>query len=325
MPTIDTAVADHSEGQTSVTVVGESLVDIITDPRKEGETRTHPGGSPLNVAIGCARLGMQTSIVTRYGDDAHGDLIHEHLTSNNVNVINGGTAPTSVALATLDEQGAAHYSFNIRWDLNGASLPALAAVERGRHVHTGSLATVLLPGREAAYSLVKAARKHATISYDPNCRPAITPDRMDAQRQAERFVALSDIVKASDEDLRWLYPDMTPEEAAQLWLRMGPALIAVTRGADGPWIATRRSTVQIPAEAIEVADTVGAGDSFMAGLISRLDTISLLGTQAREELAEISTDALMDLAAYANRAAAITCSRTGAEPPWASEIELLSR
>ena len=263
--------------ESRVVVIGESLVDIISDPRRPEEIQVHPGGSPLNVAVGAARLGLLTTLVTHYADDRYGLVIDEHLRSNSVHVINGGTAPTSTALATLGPDGAADYTFAITWEINKSSLQALAAIQESTHVHAGSIAAVLPPGDQATLALVQAAGGHATVSYDPNCRPGIGPDAAAARHQAEFFVAASDIVKASDEDLRWLYPDRTPEESLDAWLDLGPAIVALTRGAAGPVIVSGAGRVDMEAEPISVADTVGAGDSFMAGLIAGLAQLGALG------------------------------------------------
>jgi fructokinase len=171
--------ADPCQG--GLTVIGESLVDIIHDPFRNvagsaAQPAAHPGGSPLNVAVGCSRLELQTTLVTHYAEDPYGAMIQEHVASNGVTVINGGSTPTSTAAATLGADGAAEYDFAITWDLNGAALAALAAVENSTHVHTGSIAAVLSPGSKATYALVAAARANATVSFDPNCRPAISPD-----------------------------------------------------------------------------------------------------------------------------------------------------
>lgn len=325
MPARDTpAASSRTAGYPVLTVIGESLVDIISDPLRPGTVQVHPGGSPLNVAVGAARLGLETSLVTRYADDRHGRMIDEHLQANRVQVINGGTAPTSTALATLGPDGSADYTFSITWEISGAALPALAAVQGSTHVHTGSVATLLPPGDQATLALVQAAGEHATVSYDPNCRPAISPDAAAARHQAELFVAASDVVKASDEDLRWLYPERTPEESMAAWLVLGPAVVALTRGADGPVILARQGRVELPGEAVTVADTVGAGDSFMAALISGLAQLDALGAVARPRLRDITPDELHALAAYANMAAAMTCSRPGANPPTAAELGSLS-
>jgi fructokinase len=310
-------------GNTILTVIGEALVDIISDPHRPAGTQSHPGGSPLNVAVGTARLDLQTTLVTHYADDRYGLMVEEHLKSNGVGVINGGTTPTSTALATLGQDGAAEYTFSVTWEINGAALPALAAVEASGHVHTGSIATVLPPGDQATLALVQAAREHATVSYDPNCRPGIGPDRAAARQRAELFVAASDIVKASDEDLEWLYPDRSPDQTMEAWRNLGPAVVAMTRGAAGPVILSRGGRVEMAAEPITVADTVGAGDSFMSGLISGLAQLQALGAEGRQRLNSLTLDQLEALAAYANRAAAITCSRPGANPPGLAELGLI--
>jgi hypothetical protein len=216
--------------ESRVVVVGESLVDIISDPRRPEEIQVHPGGSPLNVAVGAARLGLLTSLVTHYADDRYGLVIDEHLRSNSVHVINGGTAPTSTALATLGPDGAADYTFAITWEINKSSLQALAAIQESTHVHAGSIAAVLPPGDQATLALVQAAGGHATVSYDPNCRPGISPDAAAARHQAE-FFSQGDIAKASDEDSAGS-PDRTPEESPDAcW--PGPA--------DGPDTRSRRT------------------------------------------------------------------------------------
>lgn len=304
-----------------VTVIGESLVDIIDDSRRGYRAPdTHPGGSPLNVAVGCARLDLRTKLITHFSDDRYGQMVADHLERNAVQAIVGGLLPTSTALASLDQTGSAQYTFAISWDINGASIPALAAVESSLHVHTGSIATVLPPGNKCVLGLIEAARPHATISYDPNCRPNISPDAAAVREEAERFVAVSDIVKASDEDLRWLYPDRTLEESIAAWLNLGPGIVALTRGASGSVILSRSGRIELPGETIAVADTVGAGDSFMAALISGLAQLTLLGAPARPRLYGITQEQLHALACYANTAAAITCSTPGANPPRLAEL-----
>lgn len=307
-----------------VTVIGESLVDVIREAGRTTPARVHAGGSPLNVAVGVARLGFASNLVTHYADDQYGLMIEEHLQSNGVTVIRGGSAPTSTATATLGARGAAAYAFDISWDLAGATLPALAAVETSSHVHTGSIGALLGPGDQAVLGLLEAAGEGATISYDPNCRPAISPDVTAARTRAERFVAASDIVKASDEDLAWLYPDRSPEESLAAWLELGPSIAALTRGAAGPVIITRRARIEMQAEPVTVADTVGAGDSFMAAVIAGLAQLGTLGAAGRQRLQTLGTDELYALAAYANRAGGITCSRPGADPPHTTELGPLS-
>lgn len=307
-----------------VTVIGEALVDIIDDPLTGAGPVAHPGGSPLNVAVGCARLDLRTTLVTAFDNDGYGQLIASHLARNDVAVVLGGARPTSSAIATLDGAGAAEYAFDITWDLAGATVPGLAAVASSLHVHTGSIAAVLAPGKAEVRLLVEAARQHATVSFDPNCRPGISPHVGAPRRDVEDMVALSDVVKASDEDLRWLYPDRSVDASLAAWLALGPALVAVTRGAAGPVLRTRSARVDLPARPVAVADTVGAGDSFMAALISGLAQLDAVGADGRQRLQNLGSAELLTLAAYANAAAAITCSRPGADPPRAAELGALA-
>lgn len=317
---------DQSRGKPSITVIGESLIDIIEAPRRIGSTReTHPGGSPLNVAVGCSRLDLPTTLVTGFAEDHHGQIIAEHLDTNGVTVVVGGRSqPTSTAVALLDADGAAQYSFSLSWDIEEVLIPAMAAVESATHVHTGSIAALLPPGNASLRTLIAAAQPHATTSFDPNCRPAISADVAVARRWAEDFVAASDIVKASDEDLCWLYPDRPVDESMAVWLGFGPSLIVMTRGAKGPVLLTKSHRVEIPGETIEVADTVGAGDSFMAGIISGLAQLDALGYAGRTRLHGLTPEQLHSLVDYANRAAAITCSRPGANPPSSAELGALT-
>ncbi|TQJ34652.1 carbohydrate kinase family protein [Arthrobacter sp. SLBN-122] len=303
-----------------ITTVGESLVDRIRSQESGPALSDHVGGSPLNVAVGCARLGVQTRLVTHFGNDDHGHLIAQHLKDNGVEVLTGGTAPTSTATATVDPDGSATYEFSLDWDLANGTLAASAAIETSSHLHTGSIATMLMPGARTVHTLLRDAREKATISYDPNCRPTIIQDVGFARRQAERFIGISDVVKASDEDLQWLYPDVSADMAMQHLLELGPALVILTRGALGPVALTRQSRIELPAYTIVVADTVGAGDSFMAALIAALDQLDLLGSSKRDDLMRLDRERLLPILRYATKASGITCSRVGANPPRLDEI-----
>jgi len=320
-----------------LTIIGEALVDIIHGARVDtdgqgadtaqtaADTDTpaaFPGGSPLNVAVGCSRLGMDARLVTAYGNDEYGRMIGGYLAANAVAAVNGGMETTSTAAAHLDEHGAATYDFDISWDIAGALADAEITLADTHHTHTGSIATALSPGSEAVLELLTAARAHSTISFDPNCRPAISPDVEASRQRAEAFVALSDVVKASDEDLLWLYPQRTLDESAAAWLSLGPAFVIVTRGPEGPIVLSRTARLEVPTPVVNVVDTVGAGDSFMSGLLSGLDAANLLGPDARDRLHTLSEETLHNLAAYANRTAAITCSRAGSNPPWQAELAI---
>lgn len=309
----------HPEGA-GMLVIGESLVDVVHDDTRQA-TVEHPGGSPMNVAVGTARLGIPTTLITAFGEDRHGRVIEGHLVSNGVDVINAGvkagSARTSTASARIGTDGAATYSFDIEWDISaagdGALLPAAA------HVHTGSIATVLTPGCEDVLRLLERVQPTSTISFDPNCRPSVTPDRDEARRAVERFVALSDIVKASDEDLAWLYPETELTDVMAAWLALGACLVVVTRGGQGSLAATRSTQVSEEAIPVDVVDTVGAGDSFMAALLAGLQRRNVLGAGDRSRIAGLDHLTLQQLLLFAATAAAITCSRAGANPPSLSE------
>lgn len=307
-------MSDIEAPKERLTIVGESFVDIITS---DGDTTplVRPAGGPINVAVAAARLGLGVTFVTHCANDPHGNLIEKHLKSNSVNGINCGIGPTSTLVTALDPEGIADCSGSIRWDINGASLPAQAAIEESMHVHTGSLAAVLPPGNNATFALVEAAKERATISYDPDFRPCLTPDATTIRRQVELFVAASDVVRVREEDLDWLYPNRTPYNSLQSWLGYGPAIVVLTRGADGPVILSRKGYAAMPGEAVPVTYPVGAGESFMAALISGLAQVQALGAKSRARLYSLDLPELHALAAYANHAAAITCSRPGPEPP----------
>ncbi|MGE5762488.1 MAG: carbohydrate kinase family protein [Mycobacterium leprae] len=300
-------------------VVGEALVDLVGE--HGGRTLTaHPGGSPANVALGLARLGVPVMLKTRLGRDAFGEVIVAHLEASGVRVDGGpdGGTSTSLAIATL-AAGIASYDFRIDWDVGELEpLPI-----ETRCLHTGSLATALAPGNASVINLLEREhqRSRVTVSYDPNVRPALLRDAAQARPDIERLVALSDVVKVSDEDLRWLYPDQRDEDVAQRWLGMGPALVVVTRGGAGTYAVSARLELYRPAVPIDLVDTVGAGDSFTSGLLDALLRADLIGATRREELAAIDESTLEGVVDMAAAVAAITCSRPGADPPTRAEVD----
>lgn len=305
-----------------LTVIGEGLVDVVQRP---SGIEAHVGGSPLNVAVGLARLDHPVQFIGRYGRDPYGDSVAAHLRSSSVMVpLPPDDAPTSVATALIDPDGAATYTFDLIWDLPGLEQRLPLMLQGATLLHTGSIATMLQPGAAAVLAAVEHAHPSTTISFDPNCRPSIISDRGYARQQAERFVAFADVVKASDEDLEWLYPGVDALESARNWFNHagdhGPAMVVVTRGAKGPWGITAAGEAQVAAPKVEVADTVGAGDSFMAALLSGLVDRELVGGQYRHTLRSMPAEVLEVLLEHAARAAAITVSRPGANPPTRAEL-----
>ncbi|GAA1187971.1 fructokinase [Kitasatospora gansuensis] len=283
-------------------VIGECVADVVRSPGRPD--RAHPGGSPANVAYGLARLGHRTTLLTQLGQDPLGDLIRAHLGSAGVSVLTDDQQPpTPTAIVSLDERGSAAYEFAIGWSLRTTAVPS------ARYVHLGSIASVLEPGAGTARRLLRSLRgSGATVSYDPNIRPALFGERARGIAAVEECVALSHVVKASDEDLEWLYPGVPVRESARRWLALGPRAVFVTCGGRGAFALTPDGEFRTAAAPAEVVDTVGAGDSFMSALLS-----ALVG---REPDARAVPAALRAAAA----AAAVTVSRAGASPPTAAEL-----
>lgn len=302
-----------------VLVVGEALVDIVVaDGRAPVE---HPGGSPANVALGLGRLGRRVSLLTRIGDDERGRAIAAHLRDSGVRLLEASltSGSTSTAVARLDEAGVATYDFAIDWRLPQGSVPE--GTPRAKALHTGSIAAFIAPGADAVLDLVTAARERMTLSYDPNARPRLMGEAGAARERVERFVAASDVVKVSDEDLAWLCPGEDIDGVARAWLGTGPAVVVVTRGGDGAVAHCGAGRVEIPGRQIAVEDTVGAGDSFSSGLLDHLAATDLLGADRLADLRAIGTDQVGQMLEHATMISAITCGRPGADPPWRSDLE----
>jgi fructokinase len=298
-----------------ILVVGEALIDIVDRP--DGTSSEHPGGSPANVALGLARLDRAASLLTRIGDDARGHVVRDHLAASGVVVIPGSVTDerTSTATAHLDAAGVATYDFDLDW-----RVPVDVAPEEFAALHTGSIAAFLEPGGDAVLDLVKRAAGRVTVSYDPNARPALMGDATTARQRVESIVARADVVKVSDEDLEWLAPGEDPAQIAATWLACGPSVVVVTLGGRGAIGLCAAGRVDVSAPAIQVVDTVGAGDSFMAGLLDFLAGSDLLGAAATDRLRAITTTRLAETLAHAARIAAITCTRAGANPPGRAEL-----
>lgn len=307
----------------TVTVVGEALVDVIERPGSITPAE-HPGGSPANVALTLARLGHDTHLLTRLGSDRRGARIAAHLADSGVRLVPGSMADgrTSTAVARVGADGAATYSFDVRWQLPDP-LPDLPAGTTC--LHAGSIATLLAPGADQVARWCAAARPSATISYDPNLRPSLFGTVERVRPEVEQLVAGADVVKLSDEDAAWLAPGTDPEALGAGWLgtgqvSSGPALVVVTLGARGAVAFCAAGRVELEPVPVAVADTVGAGDAFSGALIDGLAGEDLLGADRREALCAITLRAAERVVAHAVRVAAITVSRPGADPPTRAEL-----
>jgi fructokinase len=297
-------------------VVGEALVDIVV--AQDGSESHAVGGSPMNVAVGLSRLGVPCLLVTRIGDDENGHAVAEHVRASGVDLLPSSVAPgtrTSTATARLDHAQAAAYDFELAWDLAPQQLPDAAGL------HVGSLGTVLSPGRDAVLEMVdQAAGSELFVSYDPNIRPAFLTDPAQAWTDVVSLAASSRLVKLSDEDARLLRPADPPETvAAELLTGEGTELVLLTRGGAGAVAFGEGFSVEEPTPPVDVVDTVGAGDSFMAATLAILDDWDLL-QPGRGRLAALSDRRLRTLLRGAMAAAAVTCSRRGANPPTRQEL-----
>ncbi|WP_225730038.1 MULTISPECIES: carbohydrate kinase [unclassified Nocardia] len=312
-----------SEPRGVIAVAGEALVDLVPAGPPD-QFHAAPGGSPANVAVGLARLGVPARMLARIGADLLGRRIRKHLSSNGIDLDHAvaATEPSSLALVDLAPDGGADYDFRIGgtadWQWTDREL-ATALDGNVVALHTGSLALVLPPGADALMRLV--TRAECTISYDPNCRPLLT-DRADMLARVERMLPLADIVKASAEDLAWLYPGRAVEDALREWVSRGPAVVVLTLGGDGAigMTAEGAEPVRCPGRAVRVVDTVGAGDAFTAGLLAGFRRRDLLGAARRNALRALGNGEFGAVLEEAALIAAITCTRRGADPPTLAEL-----
>lgn len=299
-----------------VLVVGESIVDIIVSA---GGSVAHPGGSPLNVAVGLARLGVEVDVVTYLADDDNGALLRAHLDQSGVRTVRtapGSPAATPTAAVTLQEDGSAQYAFDLHWELPEIESTSL---DHGL-LHTGSIAALLPPGGAAIEALVAAVRDRMLVTFDPNIRPQIIGERDAVIADVERFFAAAHVVKASAEDLQWLYPGLSLGDAARHVRAMGPSIVVVTDGGDATIVASADGVVVTPARRVEVVDTIGAGDSFMAGLIASLVDQGVVERFADDPAAALASIDIAQLVDLATSCAAITVTRAGANPPRRDEL-----
>lgn len=298
-------------------VVGEALVDVVRS--RDGSVRDHAGGSAANAAVALARLGRPVRFVTAYADDAHGRLLAEHLADNGVR---SGSDPlvldrTATAVATLAESGAASYEFDIEWRIGPLALPA--DVEPVAVVF-GSIGAALDPGALDVAALVAAHRASAVSVFDLNVRDAITGTAPAVVARAEEMAALADVVKASDEDLDLLWPGREHREVAAEFLARGAGAVVVTRGEEGlQWFAGAGEG-EVAAFSTTVVDTIGAGDTVTAAIVDALWQLGVVGAAAHDGLRRMQPGDWADVLGHAGRAAAITVSRPGGDPPWRHEL-----
>jgi fructokinase len=306
-------------------VIGEAIVDLIAGT-DEGTYVARPGGGPLNIAVGLARLGQPAAFAGRLSADPLGTVLRRHLDRSGVDCryVRDAPQPSTISLADL-VAGVAAYEFSaggpdFLW--SAAELEFLPA--GARVVHFGSLASWLPPGDaaiDAAMARIRAGGG-VLVSYDPNVRPALQPDQDAARAQVERAVGHAHLVKASVEDLQWLYGPADPAAVARRWFGLGAGLVVITAGPDGASCWTESGVaVTRPAYPAAMVDTVGAGDAFLSGLLDALDRGGLLDPAGA--LAGLDAATLASVLDQAGLVAGLTCERPGANPPWRSEIAAL--
>ena len=310
-----------------ILVCGEALYDLfLTDGDSQGVVaiEASPGGSPFNAAIGLARLGQAVGFFSSISTDVFGERLVRLLRREGVydGYVRRSPAPSTLSIVGAGPQGTTHYSFRGNGAADrmifAADLPA--EIPGVRAIHVGSLATVVQPIGEALRTLVSRESSHCVISYDPNVRPTVQPDPNVWRRALSTLITMSHLMKISTEDVDYLYRGADPKTLVAQWIGAGARLVVLTRGELGVSAWTRRVHVQLPAERVTVVDTVGAGDAFQAALLAGLAETGALSPQA---IGELDEPALSRLLGFATRAAAITCSRRGANPPRRAELPAL--
>lgn len=309
-------------------VCGEALFDVFSQadsPRSsELDFKAIAGGSPFNVAVGLRRLGAESALFGGLSSDYLGARLRRVLQEEQVDCSHlvVSEAPTTLALVGLNADGSAQYQF--RGDgcadrqVRLEHLPVLDGQVRG--IHVGSYTLVVQPVADTLLALVQRESERRLISLDPNVRLNTQPDVTLWRRQVEAFAAHAHLIKASEEDLALLYPQRDPAEVARGWLNPRCRLVFVTHGANGASAHTAQDSWTRPADTSRpLRDTVGAGDTFQAAVLSGLATLNADSPQA---LAALTREAIDDLLEFAIRAAAITCSRVGPDLPFADEVQL---
>lgn len=312
-----------------IAVLGERIVDFVPgdDPQAY---RAVAGGSPANVALGVRRLGGEPVLLGRTGDDGLTALLDRAVSDNGLSTaaLLRRSGPSLLAVCTRQDDGSVSYYFyyqgspDLLWDEADLGEALAAARAAGATAwHTGSLVSWLGPGVDAVLDAWRAARDAGdlTLSYDPNARPGTVPREV-MRARVEDFVGLSDVVKVSDEDLAFLHPGEAPEAVCARWVEAGPELVVLTRGPQGlaAW-RPGRQVVEVAGRPVTVADTVGAGDTVTAALLVGLGDAGALGSQG--DIAALSDDVVEGILQRAAVAAAITCSREGAQPPTRAEVD----
>ena len=302
-----------------ILAIGEALIDVVITYEQPDFPVEIPGGSPANVALTLGRLNRPVALATWIGLDERGRLIDFHMNDSGVHVTaaSRGASHTSTALARLDESGAASYTFDLEW----APAPPITVPPTAQIIEAGSISAIIEPGASAVLDALTRGREHALVCFDPNARPSIMGEPAAALASLERFIALADVVKVSDEDIEWLTGGAPIDEVVDRWLGMGVSLVVVTHGKHGSLAVTSSGVrfTKTPSD-VKVVDTVGAGDSFMGGMIDAMWGMGLRGADARATLRALPEEQVRAIIDRASAVSDVTVSRKGANPPWAHEL-----
>jgi len=307
---------------------GEALIDFVPMTGGGGESGYRPlvGGSPLNVAVAVARLERPAGFLARLSSDLFGDMIVGHMTANGVDTrhVRRADQPTTLAFVSLAAGEEPQYAFFAENSADRNLAPGDIAADLGDDVaclHFGSFSLAIEPSGSTLGGLMAREHGRRVIALDPNIRPTLIPDKAAFTRRLEGWLPLADIVKVSRADLDWLYPGEDWRAVAARWRATGPALVVVTLGAEGAHALGGFGETAVAGRPVRVVDTVGAGDTFHAGLLAALDEAGLL-TPAR--LRETTAEAAAGALDWGVRASALTCARAGADPPGRAAVAALS-
>jgi fructokinase len=321
-----------------IVVIGEALIDLIEDKSTAGRYQAVVGGANANVAIALARAGAKQQLLARISSDAFGQKIRQRLVGNKVGLDYAIAAkePTSVAIASIGSSGGASYSFYVEntadWGWTNNELPTQQTMNAigATALQFGCLTMAMPPGNAVVEAWAKEffEKDLLTLSHDVNVRPALGFDRDSERVRVERVNSFSHLIKASDDDINWLYklePGSNVDQIAWDWIGDSAKIVFVTRGGDGASIYRKNKTkLDVQSRKVKVQDSVGAGDTFCANSLAQLQQISALGSGAFERLAALTDKQLVDIAKVSSVAASMTCEKTGAEPPTDAELaELL--
>jgi fructokinase len=301
-----------------IVVCGEALIDIV--PAGDGTRRPVPGGGPFNTARALARLGAPTSFLGRLSTDGFGAMLARELEADgaDLSLVSTGPEPTTLAVAELDGEGLAEYEFFVQGtsapNLTREMVPEQLAADVAA-LHVGTLGLVLEPMATTLTELALRESDKRLLMLDPNVRSRLVSDAKDYRERLDGLIAHSTIVKASEGDLAWLFPDLDCETGARRLLSLGARLVLVTLGADGALVASPIGTFRVAAPKVHVVDTIGAGDAFGAAVLAWLHDHDSLRADLELDGAQIES-----MVGFACLVAAITCTRVGADPPWRSEL-----